>query len=163
MHKAGADFVIASCNSVHVVYDEVAKDITIPWFGIMDAVAEEIKKANISRVGLLGTIFTMSKGFLQKTLAKHGIEVIVPSVEDQKEISGIIYGELIREVVKEDSRQFTLKCIGELVAEGAEGGILGCTELPFLIQQEHTNIKIFDTTKIHSQKSLEFAFEKDTG
>ena len=157
MQKAGADFVVASCNSVHVVYDEIANDLSIPWFSIMDAVAEEIKKANISKIGLLGTIFTMDKGFFQKGLARHGIETITPDVDDKNKISEIIYGELIRKVVKEDSRQFTLKCINRLVDKGAEGIILGCTELPFLIQQKHTNVKLFDTTKIHSQKALELA------
>jgi aspartate racemase len=161
MQMAGADFVVAACNSVHVVYDEIASDIPIPWFSIMDAVAEQIKKENITRVGLLGTVFTMGGVFFQKTLAKHGITTITPSDDDQKKINEIIYSELIREVVKEDSRQFVLDCIDRLVDRGAEGIILGCTELPFLIKQKHTGIKIFDTTKIHSQKTLELALEED--
>ena len=159
MQRAGADFVVAACNSVHVVYDEIAKELPIPWFSIMDAVAGEIKKANITRIGLLGTIFTMSKGFFQKALARHGIETITPDHNDQKKINDIIFGELIRNVVKENSRQFVLDCINELVGRGAEGIVLGCTELPFLIQQEHTEVKVFDTTRIHSQETLERALD----
>lgn len=159
MQKAGADFIIAACNSIHVVYDEVADDISIPWLSIMDVVAEEIKKANITKIGLLGTIFTMGKGFFQKALVKHGIETITPDVDDQNRINRIIYDELVRGVVKQKSRQFTLECIDKLVNRGAEGIILGCTELPFLVRQEDTNVKLFDTTKIHSKKALELALE----
>ncbi len=161
MHKAGADFVVAACNSVHVVYDEVAKDIPIPWVSIMDATAEAIKKAGMRKIGLLGTIFTMSKGFFCEALEREGIETITPNEIDQKKINEIIYGELVREVVTEYSRRFALECIDRLVGEGAEGIVLGCTELPFLIQQEHTKIKIFDTTRIHSQKALELAMDNE--
>jgi len=94
LHHAGADFVVAACNSVHIVYDEVSKDIPIPWVSIMDAAAEQIKNQGISKVALLGTIFTMNSDFFPKALADWGIEAILPDADDKKTISEIIYGEL---------------------------------------------------------------------
>jgi aspartate racemase len=157
LHKAGADFVVAACNSVHIVYDEVHKDIPIPWVSIMDVTARAIKKAGISKIGLLGTIFTMNKNFYAKALAQHGIKTITPSGDEQKRINEIIYGQLVRDIIKDDSRQYVTECIDRLLEKGAEGIVLGCTELPFLIKQSDTSAKIFDTTQIHAQEALELA------
>ena len=157
LHKAGADFVVAACNSIHIVFDEVAKDISIPWFSIIDAAAQEIKECNITKVGVLGTIFTMSKGFYTKGLAKHQIEGIVPSDEDQKTVSNIIFKELITNTVNEDSRQAVLKIIDKLIAKGAQAIVLGCTELPFLIKEEDVDVKVINTTIVHAKKTLEMA------
>ena len=160
LHRAGADFVIASCNSIHIVYEEVSKSIPIPWLSIIDATAEEIKKSGISKVGLLGTIFTMGKGFYKKGLIQHRIETIIPSTDDQKKINNIIYNELVLNEVRDESRCIILKIIEKLNRKGAQGIVLGCTELPFLIKQEDLNIKIFNTTTIHAQKALDFAFKE---
>ena len=157
LHKAGADFVVAACNSIHIVFDEVSKNIPIPWFSIIDAAAQEIKESNISKVGVLGTIFTMSKDFYKKGLAKHQIESIVPSDEDQKIVSNIIFKELITNKVNEDSRQIVLKIIDKLIAKGAQGIVLGCTELPFLIKEGDIDVKLINTTTIHAQKTLDMA------
>jgi aspartate racemase len=154
---AGAEFVVAACNSLHVVYDEVAPRTPIPWVSIMDATAEEIRRRGMHRVGLLGTVYTMGKGFYQRALARHGIEAIVPDLAAQQTVNQIIYGELVREVVTEASRKRVLDIMDGLVRQGAQGVILGCTELPFLIYQEHTPIPVFDTTAIHSQKALDLA------
>ena len=161
LHRAGADFVIAACNSIHIVYEEVSKNISIPWISIIDATAEEIKKGDMNKVGLLGTIFTMSKGFYKKGLSQHCIETIVPSTDDQKKINNIIYKELVLNELRDESRCMILKIIEKLKRKGAQGIVLGCTELPFLIKQEDVNIKIFNTTIIHAQKALDFALKKN--
>ncbi len=155
--RAGADFVVAACNSIHIVYDEVAKNIPIPWISIMDVTGEKVKEAGISKVGLLGTIFTMSKGFYQKALARFGIECLTPPADAQDEINRVIYDELVIADVKDESRRFVLGCIEELGQRGAQGVVLACTELPFLIQQDDTALPVFDTTVIHAQKALELA------
>ena len=161
LHKAGADFVIAACNSIHIVYEEVSKNIPIPWLSIIDATAEEIKKGDINKVGLLGTIFTMGKSFYEKGLSQHCIETIVPSTDDQKKINNIIYKELVLNELRDESRCMILKIIEKLKRKGAQGIVLGCTELPFLIKQEDVSIKIFNTTTIHAQKALDFALKKN--
>lgn len=159
LHRAGADFVVAACNSIHIVYDEVSKDIPIPWISIMDVTAEKIREAGLSKVGLLGTIFTMGKGFYQDTLARFGIHCLTPPADAQREINRIIYDELVIASVKDESKQFVLGCIEKLKQDGAQGVVLACTELPFLIRQEDTALPVFDTATIHAQKALELAME----
>jgi aspartate racemase len=159
MHLAGADFVVASCNSLHLIYEQVAPRVPIPWISIMDATAEAIKKEGLTKVGLLGTVFTMSRGFYQKALAGHGIETVTPYAEAQAKVNDILYNEVVRAIIKDDSRQVVLGCIEELRHKGAQGIVLGCTELPFLIKQEHTDLRVFDTTTIHAQKALDLALE----
>jgi aspartate racemase len=159
MAAAGADFCVAACNSLHVVYDEVAPQTPIPWISIMDATAEKIRQAGMKKVGLLGTVFTMGKGFYQRALARYGIEAITPDEAGRQAVNRIIYTELVRDVVTEPSRQSVLGIMEGLRRQGAQGVILGCTELPFLIHQEHTDIPVFDTTALHSQKALDLALE----
>ena len=101
---AGADFVVAACNSVHVVYEEVAGQTSIPWVSIMDAAAEAIKAAGMKKVGLLGTIFTMRSDFFAKTFERQGINMILPTETDQQRINEIIFSELVRGIVKDESR-----------------------------------------------------------
>ena len=157
LHRAGADFVVAACNSIHIVYDAVAVDLPIPWISIMDVVAEEINRRKLVRVGLLGTIFTMSKGFYQKALNAHGIETITPESNEQQRINDIIYQELVRGITTAESKDYMLGIIDKLASDGAQGIILGCTELPFLIKQEDTAIPVFDSTELHACKALELA------
>ncbi|MFH1905466.1 MAG: amino acid racemase [bacterium] len=160
LYRAGADFVIATCNSIHIVYEEVSKNIPIPWISIIDVTAEEIKKNDINKVGLLGTIFTMGKGFYEKGLSQHRIETIIPSTDDQKKINNIIYKELVLNELRDESRCIILEIIEKLNRKGVQGIVMGCTELPFLIKHEDVNIKIFNTTIIHAQKALDFALEE---
>lgn len=157
LHAAGADFVVAACNSVHIVYDEIKDSLPVPWISIIDAAGEEIKKCGLKKIGLLGTIFTMSKGFYEKGLARMGIETVVPDERDMETVNGIIYGELVKNEVRDESRLGVLNIIDRLVKKGAEGIVLGCTELPFLIKQSDTPVKVFDTTAIHAQKALDLA------
>ena len=160
LHRAGADFVVAACNSIHVVYDEICDGLPIPWVSIMDATAEAIKRQGIKKVGLLGTIFTMTGGFYQRAFERFGLETMTPDPDAQKRINEIIYDELVLAEVKDESRDEALACIDGLAADGAEGVVLGCTELPFLIQQPHTDVPVFDTTAIHAQKALDLALEE---
>jgi len=157
LHNAGADFVVAACNSIHIVYDEVSKDIPIPWYSIMDAVAEQIKKKNINKVGLLGTMCTMSKGFYHKALAENGIETLTPDDYNKKKINDITFNELVLGIVKDKSKRYMLDCIEGLMQKGAQGIVLGCTELPFLIQQKDITLPVFDSAVIHAGKALELA------
>lgn len=157
LSRAGADFVIAACNSIHVVYEEVCKNISIPWVSIMDAVAEDVINKGQRKVGLLGTVFTMRNDFYQNAFEKYNLEVLVPGGDSQKIVNEVIYKELITGDVQEDSKQSVLGIIADLQRAGAEGVILGCTELPFLIRQEDTQVTIFDSTAIHAQKALDMA------
>lgn len=159
--RAGADFVVAACNSVHIVYDQVSGSVSIPWVSIMDAAAESVRQSGMSTVGLLGTVFTMGKGFYQQAFSRHGLRTLTPGPEAQSKINDIIYDELVRAVVKDESRQFVLGCMRDLASAGAEGIILGCTELPFLIRQSDTDIPVFDTTTIHAERALALALEDD--
>jgi aspartate racemase len=156
---AGADFVVAACNSVHLVYEEVCKKISIPWVSIMDAVAERIQEEKIHKVALLGTVFTMRNDFYPKVLSKYNIETVVPKATSHKVINEIIFGELVRNVATDESRRIVSDIIEELHQNGAEGVILGCTELPFLIRPEDVSLPIFSSTAIHSQKALSLALE----
>ena len=154
---AGADFVVAACNSVHVVHEQVSGDIPIPWVSIMDSTGEQANKRGIRKVGLLGTIFTMENDFFARGLAEYGVETVKPDRAAQEKISEIIYGELITAEIRESSRNFVLDVIETLRRDGVEGIVLGCTELPFLIEQKHLSMPLFDTTMIHAQKALDLA------
>lgn len=159
LHCAGADFVVAPCNTIHLVYEKVSQDIPIPWISIMDAAAEGIKCKNLDKIGLLGTRFTMSNTFYSDALRAHGIGTVVPGEDSQKIVNDIIYNELVTNTVNENSRRLVVNCIDDLQENGAQGIVLGCTELPFLIRQEDVSIPVFDTTALYAQKALELALE----
>lgn len=161
LHLAGADFVIAACNTVHVVFDEVAKDIPIPWISIMDVTAESIKKARLNKVGLLGSVLTMTEGFYEKALVGHGIECLTPGPEDRERINDIIFSELVVGQVKKDSRLFIVDCIEKLAKRGAEGIVLACAELPFLIRPNDIKLPLFNTVNLHARKALDLAVNAD--
>jgi aspartate racemase len=154
---AGADFVVAACNSIHVVYEEVCRDTPIPWVSIMDATAERIVAEGRRCVALLGTIYTMTADFYPRAFARHGLKVILPDAPAQERINRIIYDELVLGEAAESSRAEALAVIESLARGGAEGVVLGCTELPFLIQQQHTAVRVYDTTALHAQKALDLA------
>ena len=163
LHRAGADFAVAACNSIHIVYEQIHGDLPLPWVSIMDATAEAIKARGMKKVGLLGTIFTMSKGFYQRAFAAHGLETLTPEPAAQRRINDIIFGELITATIVPESKRFMLDCAEELAGRGAEGVVLGCTEIPFLVQQPDTKVPVFDTTVIHAQKALDLALAADPG
>ena len=154
---AGADFVVAACNSIHTVYDQVAAQIPIPWISIISATAEQIKPAGITKVALLGTKVTMGGGFFQRALARDGIECITPHGDAQERINRIIFDELVIARTTAQSRSFVLQCIEDMRQAGAGGVILACTELPFLIRQSDMDLPVFDTSVIGAHKALDLA------
>ncbi len=157
LERAGADFILICTNTMHKVADYVQSRINVPLLNIIDCVAEEVVKRGIKRVGLLGTKFTMEDGFYEDGLRRHGLDVIVPDDEDRNEIHRIIFEELCRGIFKEHSKRKLIEIIGRLKMKGAEGVILGCTELPLLVKE--AEIPIFDSTKIHAVYAVEFALK----
>ena len=160
LRDAGADFALIATNTMHIVFDEVSRRSPIPLLSIIDAVADEILKCNIKIVGLLGTRYTMTEDFYKVRLNKLGIEVIIPPSDDIDLVHYIIFEELVKGIIRDKSKSELLRIIKGFEKEGAGGVILGCTEIPMIITQEDVNIKLFDTTKIHAVKALEYALNK---
>ncbi len=158
IEKAGADFILICTNTMHLVAPQVQAGINIPLLHIADATAEEIVKEGIKKIGLLGTAFTMEKDFYKgRLIDKYGLDVIIPSGQDRQIIHQVIYDELCLGNIHDSSKQEYLRIIGSLIEQGAEGIILGCTEIALLVKPEHTNTLLFDTTKIHALKAVEKA------
>ncbi|MHA1188656.1 MAG: aspartate/glutamate racemase family protein [Candidatus Heimdallarchaeota archaeon] len=152
--KSGSELIILATNTPHIVFNELVKKIKVPMLSIMEAVGEAIKKQGLQKVGLIGTRFTMNSSYYQDALKQFSIEVITPSTEDKKIIDSIIYKELTYHVLKDESRQQYLEVIDRLELIGAQGVILGCTEIPLLIKQADCKIPVFDTTTIHALATL---------
>jgi aspartate racemase len=157
---AKAEVIILATNTPHIVFNELEKKVSKPMISIMDAVAKEIKKQNLKKVGLIGTKFTMQDDYYPKAFEKYGLKIITPSPEEQEVIHKIIYKELTFHVLNEASREKYLEIIYRLNEMGAEGVILGCTEIPLLIKQEDCKIPVFDTTTIHALSVLEYAMSE---
>lgn len=157
LYYAGADFGILTSNTVHAVFDEVQKRSPIPLISIIDATIEEIKKAGIDTVGLLGTLFTMTKDFFRRKLEENGISVILPSKEDMEYVNDAIFKELVAGIFLSKTKQEFIRIINDMKERGAKGIILGCTEIPLLVSENDVNIKLFDTTRIHAEKALSYA------
>ena len=154
VEAAGADLLLICTNTMHKVAEEVQAAISIPLLHLADATAARIKQAGMTSVGLLGTRFTMEHDFYRGRLEQQGLSVLVPSNEDREFVHKVIYEELCLGEVRDDSRARYLKIIEQLVADGAEGVIEGCTEIVMLVKQEHTDIPLFDTTAIHAQEAV---------
>ncbi len=159
LELAGAEVIIIATNSIHKVFDRLQKEIKIPMISILDVTAEAAKSKKLKKIGLLGTIFTMQSDFYQKAFQKYDIEIIVPNQEDQEFVNEVIFKELTFHIIKPESKRGYLEVIGRLHQEGAEGVILGCTEVPLLIKQEDSPIPVFDTTNIHAMAALEYAMK----
>jgi len=158
IEKAGADFLLICTNTMHKIAQDIENSIKIPLLHIADATAEELIKEGIKTVGLLGTAFTMEEEFYKGRLEKkYGLTVVTPGKQDREIIHKIIYNELCLGKIKEDSKKEYLRIIKGLEKNGASGVILGCTEIGLLIKQNDTDIKLFDTTKIHAKKAVELA------
>lgn len=153
----GADFIIVCTNTMHKIADQISKGISIPLLHIADATAERLRKSTITRVGLIGTRYTMTEDFYRGKLESYGIEALVPDKEEMATVNSIIFNELCMGIVRDESREKYLKVIGGLAAKGAQGIILGCTEIGMLIEQKHVALPVFDTTVIHAQKAAELA------
>ena len=156
--RAGAEFLLICANTMHLMADEVERAAGIPVLHIADAAATAILAQGQRRVGLLGTRFTMEKDFYTKRLLqKHGIEAIVPDEGDRELVHGIIFNELVHGVVTGESREKLLGVIARLTARGAQGIVLGCTELPLLLTQKDCETKLYDTTALHALAAVDYA------
>jgi aspartate racemase len=159
LEGAGAEIIIIATNTIHKIFEKLAVEINTPMISIMDATAEAIKEKGIQKVGLIGTIFTMQADFYQNSLNKYGIDVIVPNKEDQEYVNTVIWGELTHHILTPESREGYLDVIKRLKSKGAEGVILGCTEIPLLITQDDSTIPVFDTAKLHALAALKMAIK----
>jgi aspartate racemase len=159
LRKAGADFGLIATNTMHIVFDEVQNAVGMPLLNIIDAASEAIQAAGLGTVGLLGTVFTMRERFFRDRLARRGIRVLVPETEDQDRMNEVIYQELCNGRILEDSRRVFLEIIDRLRTGGAQGIVLGCTEIPLLVRPQDCSLPLFNTTLIHAQKALDLAVE----
>lgn len=153
----GADFVLLCTNTMHKVADNIQNAIGIPFIHIADVTAEKVLAQGIKKVALLGTKYTMEQEFYTKRLTSHGLDVLIPEEADRKIVNDVIFDELCKGKVVENSRQEYKRIIAELADNGAEGVILGCTEISLLVKPEDSQIPVFDTTEIHAQKAVELA------
>lgn len=158
LRQAGADFGLIATNTMHMVFDQVQAAVGMPLLSIVDAAAQGIREAGVRTVGLLGTVFTMRERFFRDGLNRHGIGVLVPpGQEDQERMNRIIFGELCRGEVRPESRAFFLEMIEALQRLGAQGIVLGCTEIPLLVREEDSELPLFNTTVLHAERALQEA------
>jgi aspartate racemase len=153
----GADCIVLCANTLHMFADRLQKEVPVPLIHIAIATARQIKGRNLSKVGLLGTKLTMEKDFYKTKLNQERIEVVVPELPDREFIDHTITNELLKGIKSETSKDRFLVIMRKLRSQGAEGIVLGCTEIPLLIQQEDTDLPVFNTTVIHSLAAVEFA------
>jgi aspartate racemase len=159
IESAGADFLLICTNTMHKVADQVSAAIDIPLLHLADATADRIKESGIGTVGLLGTKFTMEQDFYKGRLQHHGLNVLTPSAEDRETIHRVIYEELCLGRIETASRDAYLEIIGKLKEQGAEAVIEGCTEIGMLVKQKHTEVTLFDTTRIHAEQAVALALK----
>lgn len=158
LKKAGAEALVICTNTMHKMAAEVENGSGLPVLHIADATAKAIKQKNLHTVGLLATRFTMEQDFYKGRLKEqHGINTIVPNDSDRAVVHQVIYEELCKGIVKDSSRGRYLQIIKELVENGAEGIVLGCTEIGMLIRQADVSVPIFDTTTLHAESAIDFA------
>ncbi|WP_408900188.1 aspartate/glutamate racemase family protein [Photobacterium piscicola] len=158
VEAGGADFLIICTNTMHKVATEIEAEISIPILHIADVTAKKLVSDGVKKVGLLGTRFTMEQDFYKSRLTnKFEIDVIVPSAESRAIVHNVIYDELCKGIISAESRVKYLNIINELYKSGAEAVILGCTEIALLIQQQHTDIPLYDTTEIHAFEAVQLA------
>ena len=158
--KAGADFLVICTNTMHKMADEVQRAIQIPLLHIADVTARAVKADGQSRVGLLGTKFTMEQDFYKGRLKEiHGIDILIPEDKERQLIHDILYNELCLGEIKELSREKFQSIIQNLVKRGAQGVILGCTEIPLIVRQEDYEIPLYDTTALHAKAAVDFALQ----
>jgi len=157
MKAAGAEAIVLCANTMHLIADRLEQNIQLPVIHIATVTAEAIKKADLDKVGLLGTKFTMERNFFRDKLTERGIDVLIPGDKEREHIHYTIFEELGRNVIRPETKQFYLDVINDLAAQGAQGIILGCTEIPLLLSQDDTAVPLFDTALIHSKAAVEFA------
>ena len=159
LESAGADMILICTNTLHKVAPQVQARIRVPLVHIAEAAAERLLEQGVTRVGLLGTKYTMTQEFYRDKLVERGIEVLIPEGDDIDLINRVIFEELCLGVVKEDSRAEYLRVIESLQQRGAQGILLGCTELGLIVSDKDVTLPLFDTTEIHAKKALKLALE----
>jgi aspartate racemase len=157
LEAAGANFIILCTNTMHKLARQIQEEITVEFLHIADATADEIVKAKIKKVGLLGTRPTMEQDFYKTRLEERGIQVIVPNEKNRKIVHEVIFKELCLGTTKQESKLEYKRIIEELVLLGADGIILGCTEIPLLVKKEDSRVPLFNTTYIHAVKAVKKA------
>ncbi|PWL38938.1 aspartate racemase [Flagellimonas aquimarina] len=158
LEKIGVDAIVLCANTAHLFADKIQKEINSPIIHIVKETANSISQQGLTKVGLLGTIFTMEQNFYREKLEEKGITVLVPELQQTRDlIQHIVKEELGKGIVKKESKDIFLSIANTMIKKGAEGIILGCTEIPLLINQEDFMVPVFNTTKIHSQAIVEFA------
>lgn len=160
LKAASAEAIVLCSNTIHMVADRLEARVGLPLIHIADATALAIRKADIERVSLLGTRFTMEMPFFKDRLAWHGVTAVVPNVEEREFIHQTIFSELAKNVIRRETRERYLGIIDRMAKqEGARGSILGCTEIPLLVKQADTSVPVFDTTALHAKAAVDFALE----
>jgi len=157
LQAAGADFILIATNTMHLVLDQVQASVQIPVLSLLDVVAEAILARGIKTAGLLGTRFTMEKNLYQDALARRGITVLIPDADDREYVNRVIYDELVAGQIRAESRAGYVEIIKKLAARGAQGVILGCTEIPLLVSEADAGLPLFDTTLLHAEAALNYA------
>jgi len=157
LKKSSVDFIIICANTMHQYVDELEKETGLKIVHIADATAKEILKNNISTIGLLGTRFTMEMDFYTRRLSQANIQSLVPNKSEREFIHNVIMNELLKEEFKKDTKEKFLNIIDDLQKQGAQGIVLGCTEIPLLIKQEDVNLPVFNTLEIHAKAAVDFA------
>jgi len=162
VEAAGADFLVICSNSVHRQAEDVERNVSIPLLHIADPTGAAIRQAGLKKVGLLGTRFTMQERFLTGRLEdSFGLEILVPNQRDQEVVHRVIYDELTKGIIRPESRQLYREVIERLGSAGAQGIILGCTEIMLLISQSDTTLPVFDTTTLHAEAAVSMSLEAD--
>ena len=157
LKRAGAECLVICANTIHLMADDIEKSTGLEVVHIADVTGDEISRRGISKVLLLGTKFTMEGSFYKSRLESRGIEVVIPYENDRQVVHDIIYNELVMGEIKPESKRKYVNIIDKMIKKGIEGVILGCTEIPLLIQQGDVSVEVFDTTKIHSKAAVKYA------
>lgn len=158
VQSAGADFLLICTNTMHKVAPQIEQAVSLPLLHIADATAKVLLRDGLNCVGLLGTKFTMEQPFYRERLQQHGIKVIVPDDAQRDIVHSVIYEELCQGVINPDSKAAYLAVVDSLADNEAQAVILGCTEIGLLIQGQDTEVKLYDTTELHAEQAVEFAF-----
>ena len=161
LEAGGAELIVLCTNTMHKVAPAIEEAVSIPLLHIGDVTAHAVRAAGLRRVGLLATAYTMEQGFLRERLAGHGLTVLVPDADDRALVHRVIYDELCLGVVTEESRQAYREVIARLVAAGAEGVVLGCTEIELLVDQSDSDVPVFPTTRLHVEAAVTAALAGD--
>ncbi|OUQ17243.1 aspartate racemase [Lachnoclostridium sp. An14] len=159
LERAGAEMILICTNTMHKVAPQIQANIQVPLVHIAEATADELNRRGIRRAALLGTKYTMTQDFYKAKLVDAGIEVLVPDEADMETVNDVIYQELCLGEIRAESKEKFLAIIRRLESQGAEGVILGCTEIGLLVKQEDVELPVFDTTLIHGEKAVEMALE----